>query len=219
MWNVSRIRIIVVIFLAFLLPFLVTFCLHTGKNHYQKLPILGPKNFKDGDTTFHKIRPFELTSHKGKVINYKEDLTNNILLVHFFYTDCPDHCPELIRKLQSLNYKYQDLNDLEIISISLNPDQDNVQKLKDFSKKTDINDHKWHLLTGDEAKIHDIATEDFLISVNEKTTTNGKGQIEHGDQFILVDKERRIRGFYKGTKREDYKKLKDEIVVLSEEER
>ncbi len=218
MRNFKKIRVIVVIFLAFLLPFLVTFCLHTGKNHYKKLPILGPKQVKNNDTVYHKIRPFILTSHKGEKINYKEDLRDKILLVHFFYTDCPDHCMELIRKLQSLNYKYQDLKDFKILSISLKPNYDDVQKLRDFVNKNGINDEKWLLMTGNEAKIQDLAINDFLITVNRTKNTSTEGEIEHGDQFILVDKERRIRGFYKGTKREDYKKLKDEIVVLSEEE-
>ncbi len=217
--NSRKLRILIVVFFTLVLPFLITFCLHTGKNHYKNLPFLGPKKVnKAGDTSYHKIQPFSLTDHEGKKISYKKDLKDKFFVAHFFYTDCPDHCPEIMRKLKSINEKYQDLNDFKILSFSVKPSEEDVESLKQFSEKIGAKGDKWHFLTGNKQEIRRLAKEDFLLTIDERTSPKNNNQIAHSDLFVLVDKKRRIRGFYKGTKREAFKKLKDEIVVLSVEE-
>jgi protein SCO1/2 len=75
-------------------------------------------------------------------------------------------------------------------------------------------DAKWNLVTGAKKDIYEIARKSYLAV---KTDGNG-GPFDmiHTENFILVDKERRIRGFYDGTKMEDIEKLLEDLKILQQ---
>ena len=218
MFKNRKVKTALVIFFTLGFPVLLTFCLKTGENHYKKLPVLGPKKVSEsGDTIYHKVRPFTLTNQKGKTVNLKDDLEGDFLLVHFFHTDCSKHCPEIFRKLKSVHEQYKSLKNFKILSITLDPQNDSREKLQDFADKMDISSSNWHFLRGSKASVYNLANNSFLVPVSEKASeaNPAEKEIHHSDLMVLVDKKHRIRGYYKGTKSGDFKKLKDEIIVLS----
>ena len=215
MKKVSKLKIII-LFITLGLPVVLTFCLHQGDNHYQQLPVLGPKKVdENGDTTYHSVSHFKLKRLDGKTFSSKEDLEGDFYLIHFFYTNCSDHAPNIFRKLKVIDQKYQDLDNFQMASVTLRPSQDSIKQLKQFKQELDINSEKWQFLTGNKSKIKNLAREELLITVNEQTPKSS--EMEHSDLFILVDQKQRIRGYYKASDQEAFKKLKDEILVLKEE--
>ena len=82
-----------------------------------------------------------------------------------------------------------------------------------------MNDAKWNLVTGDKKQIYELARKSYLAV--QEDGDGGPFDMIHTENFILVDKQRRIRGFYDGTKEEEMDRLLLDIEILknSEEEK
>ena len=105
-------------------------------------------------------------------------------------------------------------NDDEVLllSHSVTPEIDSVPQLKKYAIEKGVNDAKWNLVTGDKKQIYDLARRSYLV-----VKTDGDGgpfDMIHTENFVLVDKERQVRGYYDGTKTEDMDKLMDDLAVL-----
>lgn len=88
-------------------------------------------------------------------------------------------------------------SDFLILSHTVNPEHDNVEVLKNYAEKYGAIKGKWHLLTGDKKQIYDLARYHYLVNADE---TEGEGDLFiHSELFILIDKDKRIRGVYDGT--------------------
>ncbi len=99
-----------------------------------------------------------------------------------------------------------------LLSHSVTPQIDSVAQLKKYAMEKGVDDSKWNLVTGDKKQIYELARKSYLA-----VKTDGDGgpyDMIHTENFILVDKERRIRGFYDGTKVEEVEKLMDDLEIL-----
>lgn len=106
------------------------------------------------------------------------------------------------------------LNDPEImlLSHSVTPVIDSVPQLKKYALEKGVVDSKWNLVTGDKKQIYELARKSYLAVKNDGD--GGPYDMIHTENFILVDKEKRIRGFYDGTNPEDIDKLLADIKIL-----
>jgi protein SCO1/2 len=92
---------------------------------------------------------------------------------------------------------------------------DSVVVLKEYAESKGVIDGKWNLTTGPKKHIYELARKSYFAVLDE-----GNGDEDdfiHTEQFVLVDKERRIRGYYDGTEKEEMLKLKEDIVLLKDE--
>ena len=99
-----------------------------------------------------------------------------------------------------------------LASFSVTPDIDNVEVLKDYALKKGVLSYKWNLLTGNKKMIYDLARKSYLVAKNDGD--GGKYDMIHTENFVLVDKEKRIRGFYDGTSKEEMEKLLNDVEIL-----
>lgn len=215
----NDIRVKTGLVIAFLLgiPLIITLFLRTGENHYQSLPFYGPLEVKEGgDTLYHKLPNFRIISHQGDTLTLNQDLDNKNFVFHFFTTGCAGDCPEIFRKLKSLGNEYKRLDNLRIISLTIEPNVDQMQDLQHFDTAMNIRNDQWHLGRTSLKTTKRLLRQGFHF--NGKTGTSSlksdKGPITPQNGLFLVDKKRRIRGVYKGSNQQDFKKLKDEIRVL-----
>ena len=117
--------------------------------------------------------------------------------------------------MSELQEFYKDDQDIMFLSHSVTPVIDSVPVLKKYSIANGVVDGKWNLATGSKAHIYDLARKNYFAVLNE-----GNGDFDdfiHTEQFVLIDKERRIRGFYDGTEKEDMEKIKKDIIILKQE--
>ena len=128
------------------------------------------------------------------------------------YSDRNDMLTEEARK-EHQNY-IKDKNKVKLLSFSVTPEIDSVPVLKEYSIKKGVDDKYWNLLTGDKSKIYSLARKSFLV-VKENGESNSHDMI-HTENFVLVDREKRIRGFYDGTDDKDMQVLKKDIEILLE---
>ncbi len=189
------------IYLFLLSSFLFFAC---KKNTPSKLPVLGRHEYIETeygtDTIFHTVKPFAFFNQDSSLIT-NTTFENKIYVSDFFFTSCPSICP--IMKVQMLRVyeKYKDNPEVGILSHTIDPEYDNVERLKDYAERLEVESAKWHFVTGIKDSIYNIAQTSYYIGVRDD------GSFEHSGKFVLVDKQRRIRGVYDGTNEDAVAKL------------
>jgi protein SCO1/2 len=137
-----------------------------------------------------KAPDFILTNQDSILIS-NEDLNDKVYVLEFFFTRCPDICIEMNRNMKLLDEKFGDSNEFGIVSITIDPDNDNPSTLKEYSEALEIKSQNWHFLTGEKDYIYDLANNGFNIYANQNV--NFAGGFEHQGYFALIDKDGYIR--------------------------
>ena len=161
---------------------------------------------------YHKISDFKLTNQNGKEItqaNYKD----KIYVADFFFTTCQDICPVMTKNMYQLQEELKNDNQILLLSHTVIPEVDTVEQLKKYAIENNVDDSKWNLVTGDKKQIYDLARKSYLAV--EDSNFNEYDMI-HTENFMLIDKEKQIRGFYDGTNSEDINRLLKDIEILKQ---
>nr|WP_299382579.1 SCO family protein [Allomuricauda sp.] len=162
---------------------------------------------------YHTIANFELINQNGEQITQKQ-YQDKIYVADFFFTTCPSICPIMTKNMAEIQEEIKDKNDVMLLSHSVTPEIDSVPQLKKYALEKGVDDTKWNLVTGDKKQIYQLARKSYLA-----VKTDGDGgpfDMIHTENFILVDKEKRIRGFYDGTNKEEIEKLLVDLEILRE---
>ena len=160
---------------------------------------------------YHTIADFSLTNQNGEIIT-QEDYKGKIYIADFFFTTCPTICPIMTKNMADLQKALGKDSDVMLLSHSVTPEIDSVTQLKKYAIEKGVDDRNWNLVTGDKKQIYELARKSYLA-----VKTDGDGgpfDMIHTENFILVDKDKRIRGFYDGTKKEDMDKIMADIEIL-----
>ena len=169
---------------------------------------------KQNVTKGHRIGDFELVNQDGKTVTNK-DFDEFYYVTDFFFTTCPTICPSMSAQMQRVQKKYKDDEDFKILSHTVQPEVDSVPVLKEYANLYEADPKKWIFVTGDKKMIYDLARKSYFAAVTEGD--GGPGDFIHTENFVLVDKEKRIRGFYDGTSEESVDQLLVDIEILSQE--
>ena len=161
---------------------------------------------------YHKISDFELINQNGQKIT-QEFYSNKIYVADFFFTTCQDICPIMTKNMYKLQEELKNDNDVLFLSHTVIPEVDTVQQLKKYSIENKVNDSKWNLVTGDKKQIYDLARKSYLAV---EDTEYGVFDMIHTENFMLIDKEKQIRGFYDGTNDFEIEKLLKDIEILKQ---
>jgi protein SCO1/2 len=188
----------------------------------KKLPVFQPAmvNYELVDSTiqhikkFHRIADFELINQNGKTVTH-ENFNGKIYVADFFFTTCPTICISMTDNLLKVQKEIQNNPNILLISHSVTPKIDSVTQLKKYAIEKGVNDKKWHLVTGDKKEIYKLARKSYLAVKDEGD--GGPFDMIHTENFILVDPDKRIRGFYDGTDSKEIKRLLLEIKILNSE--
>ncbi|MBM1105459.1 SCO family protein [Aurantibacter crassamenti] len=160
---------------------------------------------------YHTIADFSLINQNGKTITQK-DYDGKIYIADFFFTTCPTICPIMTENMAIIQRKIQNDSTVKLLSHTVTPEIDSVTQLKKYAVEKGVDDRIWNLVTGDKKQIYDLARKSYLAV--QTVGDGGPFDMIHTENFILVDKQKRIRGFYDGTKPEEIDKLMDDLEVL-----
>lgn len=196
--------------------FIFVFLKSFGKNNYE-LPVfyeegvvssLSNCNFNSG---LHTIPDFQFSSHNNHSVS-EDILQDKITVVDFFFTSCPDICPVMSKQLSRVQEKFKKNNQVNILSFTVDPEHDSPEVLREYAESFEATNSNWLFLTGKKENIYSLARCGFILPVED-----GDGSPEdfiHSEKLILVDGQKRIRGYYDGTDREEVDRLILEINVL-----
>ncbi len=190
----------------------------------RKLPVYEPEmvNTELVDSTvqyvrkYHKIADFKLINQNGEEVT-QEYYKDKIYVADFFFTTCQTICPIMTGHMKEIQDRLIDDNQVLLLSHSVTPKIDSVARLKKYAVSKGVVDAKWNLVTGDKKQIYDLARKSYLAAKSDGD--GGPYDMVHTENFILVDKKKRIRGFYDGTNPEDIDQLIEDIAILKKEEK
>lgn len=163
---------------------------------------------------YHTIPDFSLINQNGKTIT-QADYADKIYVTDFFFTTCQTICPIMTDHMVQIQEELKNDQDILLLSHSVTPEIDDVAQLKKYAMEKGVNDAKWNLVTGDKKQIYDLARKSYLVA---KDVPYEEYDLIHTENFVLVDKKKRIRGFYDGTDPEAIQTLLHDIEVLKRED-
>lgn len=165
-------------------------------------------------TKNHTIADFKLINQNGNTIT-QNDYKDKIYVADFFFATCKGICLPMANNMAKLQQHYKDDDDIMFLSHSVTPEIDSVPLLNDYAKQKGVINGKWNVTTGNKKHIYELARKSYFAVLDEGD--GGTQDFIHTENFILIDKKRRIRGMYDGTKPENVQKIIDDINLLKEE--
>jgi protein SCO1 len=201
------------------LNFLLGFSLLIASCQEKKtLPILGPKNTRivagQVDTVYHQIPAFRFLNQDSVWVSEK-DMAGKIYIADFFFTSCPTICPKMKTQLLRIYERYAENDNIRILSHSIDPTYDTPSILKQYAARLQVKSPRWNMLTGDKAAIYKLGEKSYMVTAQEDK--NEAGGFVHSGAFILVDKNRHVRGIYDGTQEAEVNHLIEDIEILLQE--
>ncbi|MFE3867455.1 SCO family protein [Flavobacterium sp. LS2P90] len=211
-------------FLGVLLVFsiITIYLFYVALKPSKSLPIYNPADVNPElvDSTvqyiskYHTIVDFSFVNQNGKTITQR-DYEGKVYVADFFFTTCGSICPKMTTNLAEVQKAILNNPKVMLLSHTVFPETDSVPILKAYAIKNGVVDSKWNLVTGDKKAIYTMARKSYLA------VKLGKPEqlydMVHTENFVLVDTKRRVRGFYDGTKKEDMKRLIEDIGFLCTE--
>lgn len=189
-----------------------------------QLPIYGEREVamsKDAngntkiDTIYKTIPNFKFLN-QDSVVFTQEAFKDKIYIADFFFTSCTSICPIMHRNMMTLYEAYKDNKAIMFLSHTIDFKYDTPSKLKAYAEKLGVDTKQWIFAYGNKEEVYNIAEKDYLVAVKEDNLAKD-GYIHQG-WLVLIDKHKRIRGAYDGTKAEEVAKLKTDIATLLKEE-
>jgi protein SCO1/2 len=152
---------------------------------------------------------FTLTERSGKPLSL-DDLRGKVWVADFIFTRCPGPCPAMSLKFAQLQRAFRKLADVRLVSISVDPEHDTPEVLTAYADSYEADPERWLFLTGEKQTIINLAVNAFKISAGDDPQL-------HGTHFVLVDRQGRIRGFYRGSEQTALEQLKRDVRRLAQE--
>lgn len=139
-----------------------------------------------------------------------ESMRGHVTVVDFVFTSCPSICPALTKKMATLLGRTDD--DVRLLSISVDPENDTPERMTAFLEKHGKPSPRWSFVSGDPTVVEKTVVQGFKIRVSREKA----GTLSHGEHFVVVDKELRIRGYFEATP-SGLDELVDRVRVLDAE--
>ncbi len=189
-----------------------------GCQEKKTLPFLGPKDTHvvsgKVDTLYHQIPAFRFLNQDSVWVSEK-DMEGKIYIADFFFTSCPTICPKMKTQLLRIYERYAANDEVRILSHSIDPTFDTPRILKQYAERLQVKAPRWNMLTGDKAAIYKLGEKSYMVTAQEDK--NEAGGFVHSGAFILVDKNRHVRGIYDGTLETEVNHLIEDIEILLKE--
>lgn len=165
--------------------------------------------------TLHTLANFEFTNQNNQKIT-RGTFKGKIHIMNCFFTICPSLCPKIMGNMHQIQKAFRNDKNVLLASYSVMPERDSASVLRRYATKNQIIDNKWHLLTGDKKQIYQLARKSYFADEN-LGVQKGVNDFLHTENFILVDKNLRIRGIYNGTLQLEIEQLIKDIRELEKE--
>ena len=197
------------------LPGIIYYYVTKAENHFMPLATIGVEG--------HVIPTFSFINQLNDTIT-NTDYDGSIYVANFFFTTCPTICPIMTNKMKYIQDKLSVYPNIKFLSHTVDPENDSPVKLLEYARSMQADLSNWNFVTGSKDEIYKIAAFYFVNAAKDELAPGG---FLHSENFILVDKQGRVRsgidingnpyGAYDGTSDKDIKTLIKDIRVLMAE--
>lgn len=140
------------------------------------------------------IGEFALVDQDGDPVT-NADLRGKVWVVDFIFTSCPDVCPVLTSQMANLHRRI-DGDDVRFVSVSVDPQHDTPERLREYAARFRADTARWSFLTGEPEGMRLTIERAFRQPVGERTELGDRYDILHAGRFMLVDRRGMLRGLY-----------------------
>ena len=211
----------IVVFFLMLVP--IAYYLLSDKGQPKPLPVINPIDLQQEmvDPEMlrigkgHRVGAFRFENQDGIWIT-EADMKGKISVVEYFFTTCKSICPIMNTQMKRIQKKFANQTDVRIFSFTVDPDTDPVAQMKRYASAHQAKIGQWHFLTGKKADLYGLARRSFFVLKPAEAQNLGDAGSDfiHTNNFVLVDRQLRIRGYYDGTNPEEVSLLQAHITQL-----
>jgi protein SCO1/2 len=195
----------------------------TETSRVEHLPYYNDESFTphwitpntEDEKQFHKIPDFKLVDQLGDTLTQKS-FENQIYITDFFFTSCPGICLKMTNNMTKVQEAFLNNPEVAILSHSVTPSIDSVSVLKTYAENNGVIDSKWHLVTGDKTEIYNLGRNEYFVE-NDLGIPKDINDFLHTENFLLIDKNKHIRGIYNGLNRASIAQLITDAEALLKE--
>ncbi len=148
------------------------------------------------DTIPHRIANFSFINQDSAIVT-NASFKDQIYVADFFFINCPSICPEMSKQMYRVYEKFLENENIGLLSHTIDPVYDTVAALANYARLLGVSSPKWQFVTGDKQQIYDLGETSYMVVANEDE--NAPVGFIHSGAFLLIDKERQVRGVYDGT--------------------
>jgi protein SCO1/2 len=214
---------VVLFFLLVSAAITVAYLMTLDQQAVRTLPVIQPKDVKkemvDPELLQigmgHRIGDFTLLNQYGESITL-ERVKGKVFVAEYFFTTCGTICPKMTDQMTRVQERFRGNEDVKILSFTVNPDYDTVQVLFEYAQKYGAEKNQWHFLTGSKEELYGLARKSFFVLKPAEAMNLGDAGSDfiHTNNFVLVDQQLRIRGYYDGTSISEVNELMEDIELL-----
>jgi protein SCO1/2 len=148
----------------------------------------------------HKIGAFRLLDQQNKIIT-DEVIEGKVFVAEYFFTTCGSICPIMNQQMQRVQAAFDGNSTFEILSFTVDPENDRPKQLLQYAKSHAYRAGQWHFITGKKEALYSLARTSFFVLKPAEAANLGDAGSDfiHTNNFVLVDQNRHIRGYYDGT--------------------
>jgi len=202
---------------------IITAYIMTKPSEEKPLPVINPIDLNaemvDRDLVRqgfgHKIGEFSFTDQNNKVFGLK-DVKGKVFVAEYFFTNCGTICPRMTAQMERVQQRFRGNKNFEILSFTVDPANDTVARMAEYAKMHKADNSQWHFLTGKQEDLYRVARRSFFVLKRAEAQNQGDvgSDFIHTNNFVLVDQQQRIRGYYDGTSEKEVDQLMHDIEHL-----
>lgn len=216
---VMRILLVAVIAIAGILTAYFTI----RPSEEKELPVINPVDVNaemvDRDLVRkgigHTIGDFTFTDQNNRPFGLK-DVKGKVFVAEYFFTNCATICPKMTAQMERVQQRFRGNKNFAILSFTVDPANDTVARMAEYAKLHKADNSQWHFLTGEQEDLYRVARRSFFVLKPAEAQNQGDvgSDFIHTNNFVLIDQQLRIRGYYDGTSEEDVDILMHDIERL-----
>lgn len=165
----------------------------------------------------HRIGQFEFLNQNRELITL-DDVKGKVFVAEYFFTTCLTICPIMNEEMKRIQERFKGNENVKLLSFTVDPEIDTVEQMKGYAVEHNAVDGQWHFLTGEKEDLYSLARNSFFVLKPAEARNLGDAGSDfiHTNNFVLVDQELQIRGYYDGTSTEEVDQLMEDILILLE---
>jgi cytochrome oxidase Cu insertion factor (SCO1/SenC/PrrC family) len=175
------------------------------------LPGCNTGNLAGGIEDLGGIEDFTLTERSGRSVR-RGDLLGKVWISSFFFTHCNGPCPQISGTMARLQKEFADQEGVLLVSVSVDPERDTPEVLREYAERFRASADRWLFLTGPKDDVYRLIQKSFLLAV----APDKDDQVTHSSRLALVDKHGRLRGFFDGRQVDEEGKPVNELPRLKQ---
>jgi protein SCO1/2 len=120
------------------------------------------------------------------------------------------------QQMQRVQERFKGEKKFNILSFTVDPVTDTPEQLLAYAKKHGYSPGQWHFITGPKDSLYRLARTSFFVLKPAEAQNLGDAGSDfiHTNNFVLVDQNRQIRGYYDGTNASEVDQLMIDIDIL-----